>query len=536
MKEKKKSVRKERSVGAQDLVHLLSEMLIAGDEEVTSILERVKHHPKEAITLVVPAQAKLFQSLIHLKLLYKEALSLDKIVTIASSSESGLTLAANTGFPTEYRKDMEMAKPAKSGSLLDKKKLVNVTEKIDSATFMMPAPGKRIINLFFGVAVLVFVIIAYFVLPTVTIAITPEIKVEKPLERITLADNDRNSAEIALSNGAMVSTFPISTEVELTKTYQSTGVSSKGNNASGEMTIHNDGPATQLLIARTRFRSPDGIIFRIQSAVSVPAKGTTTAQVTADPIDDKGQVSGDKGNVPINTRFTLPALKGEYKDLMYGTNEKPFTGGTTEEIRTIATQDIASANKDIIDQLNKIAVQKLQERLDQENGSQGKSLTLFNNDKTTKTEVLATEIKDGAKASDVRENFQAYGKIRVSSIVFNRLDVLKVLDRKLSSMLSPDLRIASYDLSGMELQFVEQDVRGAQIKVNVTMPYRLEYSFKPDFNERIENQIIGMSLTDAEKYLNSLESIAEAKASAWPFWVNSIPGLKSNIHIDIRSS
>jgi len=541
---KKKSVRKEHSVRAQDLVPQLSEMLIAGDEEVTSILERIKHHPKDTITVVVPPQAKLFQSLIHLKLLYKEALALQKIITIASSSEAGLTLAANTGFPTEFRKDIETSRMVKGQSLLgakggstgSKKKTLKLTEKIDSSTFMMPSPGRRIINLFFGVAVLVFVIIAYFVLPTVTVRITPEIKVEKPLERITLADNDRNSAEIALSNGEMVATYPISTEVELTKTYQSTGVSSKGNNAQGEMTIHNDGSATQLLIARTRFRSPDGIIFRIQNAVSVPAKGTTNALVTADPIDEKGQVSGNKGNLAANTRFTLPALKGEYKNLMYGVNAQAFTGGTTEEIRTVGSQDVESANKDIVEQLSKIAIEKLQERLDQENSSQGKSLAMFNNDKTLKTEILASEIKDGVKAGDVKENFQAYGKIRVSTVVFDRRDILKVLDRKLSALLSPDLRIASYDLGNMELQFVEQDARAGKIKVNTTMPYRLEYGFQADFSERMKNQIIGMSLADSEKYLNSLESIAEAKVSAWPFWVGSIPGLKSNIQIEIISS
>lgn len=556
----KKSVKAPNSsaVSAQDLAHqpssapqkdsehqqkaprktsLFSEMLIAGDEEVTSILERVKQNPKETITVVVPPQAKLFQSLIHLKLLYKEALALHKVITIASSNEAGLTLAANTGFPTELRKDIEIPnKIVKGKSLLATKKALKSTETIDSSTFMMPAPGKRIINLFFGVAALVFIIIAYFVLPTVTISITPEIKVEKPLDRITLADNEKNSAEIALSNGDMVATYPISTEVELTKTYQSTGVSSKGNNASGQLTIHNDGGATQLLIARTRFRSPDGIIFRIQNAVSVPAKGTIDAVVTADPIDEKGQVSGDKGNIDANTRFTLPALKGEYKDLMYGINAQPFTGGTTEEIRIVDTKDTESATKDIVDQLKNIATQKLQERLDQENNSQRKSLAMFNNDKTLKIEILASEIKDGVKASDVKESFQAYGKIRVSTIVFDRRDIMKVLDRKLSSLLSPDLRIASYDLSNMELQFVEQDTRTGKIKVNTTMPYRLEYSFQADFSERIKNQIIGMSLSDTEKYLNSLESIAEAKVQAWPFWVNTIPGLKSNIHIDIISS
>ncbi len=510
------------------------QLFIASDEEVTSILERIKKHEEKELLLIIPAQAKLFQSQIHLKLLYKEAIVLEKVLTIASSNEAGLTLAANTGFPTEIRKENETPNEKKKPK--HKKSTMNMTEKIDSTTFMMPAPGKRVIGLFFGVSAFVFILIAYFVLPTVTIRITPETKVEKPLERVTIADSTRNSAEIALSNGDMIGSVPVDTEVELTKTYSTTGITSSGTNAQGTMTIHNDGEQVQLLIARTRFRSPDGYVFRTQAAVSVPAKGTINAQVIADPVDDKGQVTGSNGNLAANLRFTLPALQGTYKNLIYGTNDQPFTGGVTNAIRSVADQDIDSANKDIVVEIQKIAITKLRERIGQENASQNKSLVLLENDKVVKTTVIQVQILENVKPKDVRDSFQAYAKVKVSTVAFDQKDIMKILDRKLSSMINPDMRIAFVDNSNLEVQYVEQDARAQKIKVNVTMPYRLEYMFKPDFLTRLKSQITGMTLAETEKYLNSLDSIAEAKVSSWPFWVNSIPGLKSNINLVVQTN
>lgn len=508
------------------------QIYIAADEEVTSILERLKKHKSQEINLIVPTQAKLFQSPIHLKLLYNEAVTLNKIVTVVSSNQVGLTLAANTGFPTELVSEQE-TKTDKSPST--SKRNLKVKETIDSSTFMMPSPGKRVINLFFAISALVFVIIAYFVLPTVTIAITPEVKIERPIERVVLADSGRNSAEIAVSSSPMVATSPITTEIELTKTYTTSGVSSKGSNAQGQITIHNDGDQTQLLIARTRFRSPDGFIFRIPAAVSVPGKGTVNTQVVADPLDERGMVTGAKGNLVAKTRFTLPALKGTYKDLIYAENDQAFTGGVTEAIKVLTADDITKASADILNEINKVALQKLQERVDQQNQSANTHLILVKDAKVIQTQVESNTVQDGAKADDVRENFRVYAKVKVSSVTFERGEMMKILDRKLSSLLNPDMRIANVDYDGLDLQFVENDARNQKVRFNVTVPYRLEYIMKPDYLDSIKTQIVGLSIADSETYLNKLEPIAEAKVSAWPFWVNSIPGLKSNITLTIRN-
>lgn len=99
--------------------------------------------------------------------------------------------------------------------------------------------------------------------------------------------------------------------------------------ASGMIEIIKTTPGTERIIANTRFRSPDGKIFRIKEAVVVPGAvnnvpGTIQAEVVA------GE-AGDTYNLPAGTRFDVPGFQeGGLDDLykaIYAENRVAFTGG-----------------------------------------------------------------------------------------------------------------------------------------------------------------------------------------------------------------
>ncbi len=99
--------------------------------------------------------------------------------------------------------------------------------------------------------------------------------------------------------------------------------------ATGMIEIIKTTPGTERIIANTRFRSPDGKIFRIKEAVVVPGAvdnvpGTIQAEVVADG-------TGDSYNLPANTRFDVPGFQESglddlYKSI-YAENRSAFTGG-----------------------------------------------------------------------------------------------------------------------------------------------------------------------------------------------------------------
>ncbi len=73
------------------------------DEEITSIVERIRKAHMDELVIVVPKGAMLIQSLINLKLLKKEADKLEKEIIIVTQDKAGKLLIEKTGIATEQR-------------------------------------------------------------------------------------------------------------------------------------------------------------------------------------------------------------------------------------------------------------------------------------------------------------------------------------------------------------------------------------------------------------------------------------------------
>ncbi len=75
------------------------------DEEITSIVERLKKAKAKELVIVVPKRALLIQSIINLKLLKKEADKLKKEIIIVTQDKLGKMLIEKTGIIVEQRLD-----------------------------------------------------------------------------------------------------------------------------------------------------------------------------------------------------------------------------------------------------------------------------------------------------------------------------------------------------------------------------------------------------------------------------------------------
>ena len=99
--------------------------------------------------------------------------------------------------------------------------------------------------------------------------------------------------------------------------------------ATGKIEIIKTTEGAERIIANTRFRSPDGKVFRLTGAIVVPGAvnnvpGTIQADVVADDV-------GDSYNLAANTRFDVPGFQESglddlYKSI-YAENRTAFSGG-----------------------------------------------------------------------------------------------------------------------------------------------------------------------------------------------------------------
>lgn len=74
-------------------------LYLEADEEITSVVDKLKGLEAPAIGLVVPKGSAIAQSLVSLRLIKKEAEKLDKDISIITSDEVGKNLAAQAGLP-----------------------------------------------------------------------------------------------------------------------------------------------------------------------------------------------------------------------------------------------------------------------------------------------------------------------------------------------------------------------------------------------------------------------------------------------------
>ncbi len=108
---------------------------------------------------------------------------------------------------------------------------------------------------------------------------------------------------------------------------KSSGTKTVNSFATGTITIYNTQSKSQRLVASTRFATTAGLIFRIKSAVTIPAgtsakPGSVKAAVTADK-------AGDSYNVDP-TSFTVPGFAGTPQEaLVYGNSTAVMTGGAS---------------------------------------------------------------------------------------------------------------------------------------------------------------------------------------------------------------
>jgi len=118
----------------------------------------------------------------------------------------------------------------------------------------------------------------------------------------------------------------ITSTLQASQSVPSQGSQNVETKAQGTATVYNDYSTSPVkLIANTRFLSPNGLTFRIASAVLVPGKtGTTPGHVTATIFADD---TGPQYNIGPVSRFTIPGL--QTTPAMYSNIYAQTTASTT---------------------------------------------------------------------------------------------------------------------------------------------------------------------------------------------------------------
>jgi hypothetical protein len=542
------------------------------DDEITTIIDKVKDSKAKIVALVLPKRAAVLQSVVNMKLLKRNAETHSKQVVLITTETALLPLAGSVGLhvasslqskpeipvtpqiidgsagaeeslsleddpDTEYTSDNAGDKPVGELSKAASAASLPITAGVETVNLDEPegpaasAPAAksakkgskkpkvpnfnafRLRLLLAGlgaVLLIVFLYLAIAVLPHATVEIGTNASDINSTIPVTL---DTTASHVNLVTGVVPAT-----SVQQQKTYtqqvDTTGQQNNGHQAKGSVAMSagacsGDQPAD---VPQGTGLSAHSLTYITQETASfgpVIKGGHCTWQ--SNSVDITAQTGGSNYNVGSGTTFSVA-----------GRSEISATGsasGGTDDIEQIVTQgDIDSAKSKI--NLDDTAIkQALYQQL--------KSQNLFPVSATfssgTPNVTTSANVGDSATTVTVTEvvTYTMLGTNRGNLLTLIKQDIDQQIDTTKQGIIADGINKASFSLQN-----------ATDTAAQVSMQNTATVGPKID-TDSLAQQIAGKKAGDAKTLINQIPGVTDVNVKLSPFWVGGIPKNASKITIHV---
>lgn len=372
--------------------------------------------------------------------------------------------------------------------------------------------------IFIGLTLIVAGLVAYLVLPTTEIIISPQI------ESITFGLQVKGSKDISQID-SILNKIPLQlvrVEKTLSREFPATGEKQLNEKARGIITVYNEySSSPQTLVAATRFLSSEEKLFRTTQTIVVPGAKVEEGKIVPSTIEV--EVMADQPGAEYNigpADFTIPGFKGTAKYTgFYGRSKAPMTGGSTGKVKIVTSEDLEKAFAQLTEELKKIASQALEEQMPTDL-------------KLIEGALLEEEVETSAsqKAEARADNFVVEVKVAVRALLFNEKNLQDLVDLNLAS------QIATNKIPLAETQQIQWDkpvIDWDKTEVSLPLHIQEDMAWQID-SQTLKKDLAGLTEIEVRKYLAKRPEIEKAKVTFWPFWVKRVPLQVSKIKIVIE--
>ncbi len=288
--------------------------------------------------------------------------------------------------------------------------------------------------------------------------------------------------------------------------------------AKGYIEIIKTTSGSERLIKNTRFRTPSGLIFRIQESVVVPGAikdssgnlvpGTIRAEVFADSM-------GQEYNVESETKFDVPGFKesnlNELYNSIYAVNREAMTGGYKGQKFIINDDELSKARQELQLKLR----DELLARIEAEKPA---GFTTFPSAVSFTFEALPT-VSYGENLVTIRE------QALLQMPMFKEGEFANFLAKQTIPTYNRE-QVRITDITKLEFSYTESSVNSTNLANLPSLNFKL--TGRPtivwEFNaEQLQKDLVGKSKTSISSVLTAHPGIRSAKVSSKPFWRRSFP-------------
>ncbi len=281
--------------------------------------------------------------------------------------------------------------------------------------------------------------------------------------------------------------------------------------STGMVTLINETSAPQALVATTRLLSEEGVLFRLNDAVTVPANGQVEARASADQI-------GKSGDIPP-TQFTIPGLSTNLQTVIYAVSVDAMKGGLSA-VSVVTEEYLNEAEQQLKEEMTAEALNALKERIPSADFDGSVVLVDVLERKSDKI--------PGEQASEFTVSLTA----QVTS-VFYKKSVLETyaLDSLRTQMQTGfELKEANSESLQVSVESVSQTAEAATLSAYIDGTAVISNAHELLKPERF----VGFKAEEVIQTLTQSESIASVRVQFSPFWLRRVPRLTDHIEIIVE--
>ena len=279
--------------------------------------------------------------------------------------------------------------------------------------------------------------------------------------------------------------------------------------ASGRLTIVNNRSTSQSLVATTRFLSEGGVLFRLDSAVTVPGGGSVEARVTADQEGPAGDIGP--------ARFTIPGLSESLQELVYGESTGPMTGG--ERFVTVLTQqDLDEAQVALLARAQEEAARTLREEVQ-----------LFDGE-SYRVEVVSrsSDTEPGVET----DRFTAQITATVTGVFFDGEELFRSAERAVFEEIDRGLRPVGMNRDALQISVEHADVENGTATLRVELS---GYAVPSAAHEALNRGVFsGMTPEEVTRYFEDRELAKTVQVELRPVWLKRVPKSPNKIRLEVQ--
>lgn len=358
---------------------------------------------------------------------------------------------------------------------------------------------------FVVITFLLLLVVLYLSVSRATIRIIPEPKAIDVNARIDVVGEPGADGQV---KGVVVEK-----EFEKSKvfTLPAEGAKSVEGNASGYVTLVNESAKDQPLIATTRLISQTGVLFRLQSTTTVPAKGQIEVFVKADAPGKSGEIGASK--------FTIPGLNATAQTQIYGVSVGDMTGGV-QYVRALTQADIDGAVVALSEEILAEAKQSLSTGVDRI-ALDGESYEV-----TTVSQAIDPAVGTETGAFTVKL------KQKISAVYYPKATVEAYTEKLLAKQVPDGFQVSLVNRETLESEVTDLDLKNSEATMTVSLAGLAIVSADAPVLDK--DRFVGRAPHEVLTLLRASEAVRDVTVNFTPFWLKRVPTLQDHIRIIIE--